>query len=125
MKLCFPVQNNKGINSKVYNHFGSAPMFIVVDTDTDSVSVINNKDQHHAHGACNPIKAIDGQSIDAIIVGGIGAGALNRLNQAGIRVYQAQAPTVRDNVEMFKSMSLPEFTYQHSCGHSHGRGCSH
>ncbi len=38
MKICFPVQENEGLGSRVYNHFGSAPMFIVVDTETDNVS---------------------------------------------------------------------------------------
>jgi predicted Fe-Mo cluster-binding NifX family protein len=123
MKVCFPVQKNEGINSLVYNHFGSAPMFIVVDTDTDNVSLINNRDQHHAHGACNPIKALDRQSVDAIVVGGIGAGALSRLNQAGIKVYQAKDKTIKNNVEMFKSQSLPELKPEHCCGgHSHGGG---
>ena len=32
MKVCFPVQKDEGIESQVYNHFGSAPVFIVVDT---------------------------------------------------------------------------------------------
>lgn len=126
MKVCFPVQRDEGINSIVYSHFGSAPMFIVVDTETDNVSIINNKDQHHSHGACNPIKALDGQSVDAVVVRGIGAGALSRLNQAGIRVYQAKAPTIKNNIEMFKSKSLLEFTLNHCCGgHSHGGGCAH
>ncbi len=126
MKVCFPVQNNEGIDSKVYSHFGSAPMFIIMDTETEYMSIISNKDQHHAHGACNPIKALNGQKIDAIVVGGIGAGALSRLNQAGIRVYQAQAATVKSNFVMFKEQSLPEFAPQHCCaGHSYGKSCSH
>jgi predicted Fe-Mo cluster-binding NifX family protein len=126
MKICFPVQENEGLGSRVYNHFGSAPMFIVVDTETDNVSIINNKDQHHSHGACNPIKALDGQSVDAVVVGGIGAGALSRLNQAGIRVYQAKAPTAKENISMFKARSLPEFMPQHCCGgHSRDGKCSH
>lgn len=126
MKICFPVQKNEGLGSRVYNHFGSAPMFIVVDTETNNVLTINNKDQHHSHGACNPIKALDGQSVDAVVVGGIGAGALNRLNQAGIRVYQAKAPTVEENILMFKAKSLFEFMPRHCCGgHSHGKECAH
>ena len=76
MKICFPVQNDNGIESTVYNHFGSAPAFVVIDTDTNNVTSINNRDQHHSHGACNPMKALDNQEIDAIVVGGIGAGAL-------------------------------------------------
>ncbi len=124
MKVCFPVQTDNGFESEVYGHFGSAPMFIVVDMEASKISVINNRNMHHMHGACNPIKALDGQNVDAIVVGGIGAGALSRLNQSGIRVYEAQAPIIKDNMLMFKSQSLPEFTLQHCCG-GHEGGCAH
>ena len=33
MKICFPVEKDEGIESQVYNHFGSAPVFIMVDTE--------------------------------------------------------------------------------------------
>jgi predicted Fe-Mo cluster-binding NifX family protein len=126
MKICFPVQNNEGIESRVYNHFGSAPAFVVIDTNTNDIATINNRDQHHEHGACNPIKALDNHNVDAIIVGGIGGGALSRLNQAGIRVFQAAAANIRENMNMFLAMQLSEFTPQQSCGgHTHGGGCSH
>ena len=39
MKICFPVQNDNGIESTVYNHFGSAPVFVVFDTDTNGCCV--------------------------------------------------------------------------------------
>jgi len=63
MKVCFPVQNNEGMESSVYNHFGSAPMFVVVDSATNTVTTIINKDQHHEHGACNPIAALNGAKV--------------------------------------------------------------
>jgi predicted Fe-Mo cluster-binding NifX family protein len=126
MKICFPVQKDEGIESSVYNHFGSAPMFVVFDTDTKGLSTVNNRDQHHSHGACNPMKALDNQKVDAIVVGGIGAGALTRLNQMGIRVHRSQAETIRENMAMFVSQSLPELTVQGCCGgHSHDGGCAH
>ncbi len=126
MKVCFPVVKAEGSESKVYGHFGSAPVFIVVDTENNNVSLINNNNQHHAHGACNPMKALNDQTVDAIVVGGIGAGALSRLNQLGIKVFQAQAQTVRENIQMLKDQNLPEFTLQHTCaGHGHGGGCGH
>lgn len=126
MKVCFPVQKNEGIESKVFNHFGSAPMFVVVDTETNAVSIINNKDEHHSHGACNPIKALDGQSVDAVVVGGIGAGALSRLNQSGIRVYRSQAENIGENVLLLSTKKLAEFSAQSCCGgHSAGGGCAH
>lgn len=64
-----------------------------------------------------------------VVTGGIGAGALSRPNQMGIRVHSAQAPTVRENLELFASGSLPEYALQGCCcGHGHGRrqgGCAH
>jgi len=126
MKVCFPVGKAEGLESKVYGHFGSAPVFIAVDTENNNVTIINNSDQHHAHGACNPLKALNDQTVDAIVVGGIGAGALSRLNQLGIKVFQAQAQTVRENIQMLKDQNLPEFTLQHTCaGHGQGGGCGH
>jgi predicted Fe-Mo cluster-binding NifX family protein len=126
MKICFPVQKDEGIQSAVYNHFGSAPMFVVVDTETNSLTTINNQDQHHSHGACNPMKALDNQKVDAIVVGGIGAGALTRLNQMGIRVHRSQAETVSANMGLFNTQSLPELTVQGCCGgHSKDGGCAH
>ncbi len=126
MKVCFPVQANEGMASKVYGHFGSAPMFVVVDLITDDVSTIINRDRHHEHGSCNPIKALDNQKVDAVVVGGIGGGALSRLNQSGIRVYQASAPMVKENVDMFLAAQLPEFSLSRCCGgHSESGDCSH
>jgi predicted Fe-Mo cluster-binding NifX family protein len=126
MKVCFPVLKAEGLESEVYGHFGSAPVFIVVDTENNNVTSINNSDQHHVHGACNPLKAVNNQKVDAVVVGGIGGGALTRLNQLGIKVFQAQAQTVRENIQMLKNQNLTEFTLQHTCaGHGHGGGCGH
>ncbi len=126
MKICFPVQQDNGIESAVYNHFGSAPLFVVFDTDTKSVASINNQDQHHMHGSCNPMKALDNQNVDAIIVGGIGAGALTRLNQMGITVHRAQGATIRENISLFQANTLPVLTVQGCCGgHSTDGGCAH
>ena len=126
MKVCFPVLKAEGLGSEVYGHFGSAPAFLVIETDSNKMTTINNGDQHHEHGACNPLKALNNQEVDAIVVGGIGAGALSRLNQLGIRVFQAQATTVKENILMLTNQKLPEFTMSHCCsGHGHASGCRH
>jgi predicted Fe-Mo cluster-binding NifX family protein len=126
MKICFPVQKNEGLQSAVYGHFGSAPIFLIFDTKTSSISAVANRDEHHVHGACNPLKALDNQQVDAIVVGGIGAGALTKLNQMGITVHRAQAETVVENMSMFNTRNLPELTLQGCCGgHSADGGCAH
>lgn len=126
MKVCFPVSEANGVASEVYGHFGSAPAFVIVETENNAVTIINNKEEHHGHGACNPLKKFNNHQIDALVVGGIGMGALNVLTQSGIKVYHAQSPIVHENITLLNAGNLPEFAPQHTCaGHGHGGGCGH
>ena len=121
MKVCFPVHKDEGVNSKVYDHFGSAPEFIVVNSELQSTITVGNKDLDHVHGACNPVMAVGGHKLDAVVVGGIGAGALRKLNADGIKVYKAVKETVKENLDLLKEDMLPELTLHHTCsGH---QGC--
>ena len=123
MKICFPVSENKGLDSPVYTHFGSAPMFLLVDAEQRSVAEVINRDRNHQHGACRPLRALGGQTVEAIVVGGIGAGALSGLNQAGYKVYQAEAGTVADNLDRFLAQGLAELTPSQTCGGHHRHQC--
>jgi len=121
MKLCFPVESENGLESVVYTHFGSAPMFVLVDTETNTTDIIDNRDMQHIHGMCSPIQALNGNMIDAILVGGIGAGAIGKLNTMGIKVFRAIVDTVQKNMELFNKNSLPEIKINDAC-RQHG-GC--
>jgi predicted Fe-Mo cluster-binding NifX family protein len=122
MKLCFPIESENGLKSVIYTHFGSAPMFIIYDTETNTTNTINNQNLGHEHGMCSPLKALNGKSIDAIVVGGIGAGAIGKLTAMGIKVFKANEGTILENVELFKYNSLPEITINDAC-RQHG-GCN-
>ncbi|HAJ27351.1 MAG TPA: diguanylate cyclase [Syntrophus sp. (in: bacteria)] len=124
MKVCFAVQKDEGMDSAVFGHFGSAPAFMVVDTERQSIELVNNKDMIHAHGACNPIMALGGQNVGAVVVGGIGGGALMKLNAAGIRVYGAMAGTVKGNLDLLMTNSLRELSMENTCA-GHQGGCGH
>ncbi len=124
MKVCFAVQKDEGMDSAVYGHFGSAPAFVVVDTERQSIDTVSNKDMIHAHGACNPIMALGGQNVDAIIVGGIGGGALMKLNAAGIKVYGSMAGTIKGNLDLLMTKRLPELSMANTCA-GHQGGCGH
>lgn len=126
MKLCFPVEKNLGHESAVYGHFGSAPVFLVVDAESRVVSEVINRDRHHAHGACSPLKALDGHPVDAVVVGGIGGGALAGLLRGGIRVYEAADGTVAANLDRWRQGELKPWLPGRTCGgHGHGNACSH
>lgn len=126
MKVCFPIEANEGLASQVFGHFGSAPGFLLVDLTTSEITAIDNRDRVHEHGACNPVAGLSGHPVDAIVVGGIGGGALHKLRSSGFRVFQASEGTIAENIELFKAAALPEFQPGHTCGgHGHQHGCSH
>ena len=127
MKVCIPVTEVRGLESPVHGHFGSAPAFLAVDTATLAVEVLSNGDREHVHGACSPVRALAGAKPDAVMVGGLGAGALAGLRQMGIRVYLAPAGTVEQAVRLFNAEQLEELVATATCGgHAHGPGgCGH
>lgn len=122
MRICIPVVENKGIESKPYNHFGSAPKFLLVDLETEEISTIDNGDLNHEHGKCQPIRALEGNQVDVVLVRGIGAGAIVKLNSMGTKVYQAIDDNIKENINLFKENKLMEFTADKGCNH---HGCGH
>ena len=126
MKICFPVAANQGLNSPVYAHFGSAPMFLLVDTESRQVTELTNRDQQHRHGQCSPLRALGGAAADAVVVGGIGGGALRGLQAAGLKIYRAEGTTIADNLTLLAQVDLPELQPGQVCGgHGHDHGCAH
>ena len=126
MKIAFPTQENKGLESTVHNHFGSAPFFVVVASENGELKILDNQDLGHAHGNCQPLTALGGTSVDAVVVGGIGGGALKKLLDAGVRAYRAVEGTVSENLSLIKEDKLPAFTMDQTCrGHQGIGDCVH
>ena len=126
MHVCFPVEQDQGLASPVYNHFGSAPLFMIVDTATGLITALPNGNRNHTPGACNPLQALRGRSVDAVVVGGIGPGARTRLAGLGIRMYRSRATTIGQNLELLQNDKLDEYPAAGGCGsHASGGHCSH
>lgn len=123
MILCMPILENLGTSSPLCTHFGSAPQFLLVDTADRSHHAIPNLNVNHAHGMCQPLRSLEGERFDAIIVAGIGGGAIAKINAVGIPVYLSNAPTVSEAILAFEQGQLQEATAANACRH-HG-GCGH
>ncbi len=119
MKICIPTETNEGKQAKVYGHFGSAPYFTIYDTENDSVEIINNANQHHSHGMCQPMAALNGKAVNAVVTGGMGARAVQKLNEGGIKAYMAIPGTVADIATQFIKGGLSEITVNNACA-QHG-----
>lgn len=125
MNLCIPVTADRGLESPVSGHFGSAPLYLLVDSETRATRALSNARSVHEHGACRPLDALAGERIDAFLVGGIGAGAIMKLQAAGIRVFRATASTASACLDAYLRNEVEEIDAAGACaghGHDHGHG---
>jgi predicted Fe-Mo cluster-binding NifX family protein len=124
MRICIPVLENKGLESRVSQHFGSAPAFLIVDAASGQCRAIANNNSHHQHGMCQPLAAIAGESVDSIVVGDIGMGALMKLQAANIAVFRADCLTAGETLDAFRAGTLRAVSPETACGH-HGQQHGH
>lgn len=127
MRLCIPTMNERGLEAPLSAHFGSAPYYTVVETETGKVQVAANPRAEHEHGHCQPVAGIADLAPDAVVCMGLGRRALDRLQAAGIQVFIARATQVSEALTQFRSGELAPFTLADSCcgGHEHGHGHGH
>ena len=121
MRIAIPVSGTRGMEESVHGHFGHAPYFAIIETDDRSVHSVANGNAGHAHGQCNPMATLAGERVDALVVQGIGAGAIGRLLQLGIVVYRSMAPTVSAALRELQEGALPRVGPMGSCHEPHGQ----
>lgn len=118
MRICMPTMGQAGLQEQVHNHFGSAKFFTIYDTEKKAVEVIVNDNEHHSHGACQPLQAIDGHNVNVVLTNGMGARAVSKLNAGGIKVYLLDGNTVEEAVKNFEAGRLSELSMEGACqGH--------
>jgi predicted Fe-Mo cluster-binding NifX family protein len=129
MKLCIPTKDDRGSEAEPFGHFGSAPFFTLVDTDTGEIEVVPNSNPHHRHGTCHPMSQLRDRELDAIVCRGIGRRAFASLESEGIQVMVASEGNVADILVAIREGALLPLTAEEAChgrhGHGHGHGHHH
>jgi predicted Fe-Mo cluster-binding NifX family protein len=115
MRICIPIEKDEGLKSKVSNHFGGAPFLLVYDTDAQDFHVVSNTSAHHSHGMCHPLDVLQGCQVDAVICRGMGARAVRKLLDAGVKAYTADGKTVEALIAQHKQGVLKEITVENAC----------
>jgi len=120
MRICIPVDDNKGNQSRTYGHFGSAPWFIIYDTVTENIETVLNTNEHHEHSQCNPLASLQQYNLEAMITGGIGRRALEKIHTAGMKVFRVdEGETIESVITLFNDQKLSEVTFEDTCHHHH------
>jgi predicted Fe-Mo cluster-binding NifX family protein len=126
MKICVPTNDERGLEAEVCEHFGSAPFFTLVETESGEIEILENaRPGGRLHGGCSPLGQLRPHSIDAIVCRGIGRGALLGLQERAIQVLVSDAGVeqrVQDILVAVRDGRLEEASTQNACQGGAGRG---
>ncbi len=105
-------------NGEVFQHFGHTEQFMVYDVDEN---VISKKTLVHTNGSGHGALAdfLKKQEVDVIVCGGIGGGARQALDEAGIRLYGGVSGEADAAITALMNGSL-SFDSNVTCGHHDG-----
>ncbi|MFO7761071.1 MAG: NifB/NifX family molybdenum-iron cluster-binding protein [Thermodesulfobacteriota bacterium] len=107
MKIAI-TSNGKTLDSELDPRFGRAQYFLIVDTETMALEVVENtQNLNLPKGAgIQAGKTVADQGVEAVITGNCGPKAFSTLNSANIKVITGIGGKVKEAVEKFKSGNL-------------------
>jgi predicted Fe-Mo cluster-binding NifX family protein len=119
-RVIVPVEDQKGLNARLAEHFGRAPYYAVVDFDENgkvaNVKTVPNVGEHAGGMGYSHDNILEYQP-KAIIVYGMGPRGLMSFQNAGVAVLKANANTVGEVVAAYREDKLQELT--EGCEHAH------
>jgi len=112
MKLLIAIDENKGEESKLSEHFGHCPYFAIYETETNDLEFVENKIDH-TNQSLTPVDQIMEFNPNIVFTLGIGQRAIKLFNEKGIKIMTGNYKTVEEvlkNIDNLKEL---------------GSGCEH
>jgi predicted Fe-Mo cluster-binding NifX family protein len=122
MKICVPSHDDAGLESTMFDHFGTAPYYTIVDVESGELEVMGNPDCHGAQHECHHAGHLKARGVDVVVSSGMGRRALSGLRDAGIRVLVVDTNRVADAVNAVKTGYAQPLSEDQACGGGHEGG---
>jgi len=103
MKLCITSTGND-IEARVDTTFGRAPYFLIIDTDTNAVEVVENIAAVQGQGAgIAAAQLVSDRGVDGVLTGYVGPNAFNAFRASGIKLFAgvSSQDTVKETLAKF------------------------
>lgn len=126
MKVAVPVTSN----NQIEDHFGHCEFYKVytISDNNDILNVQNLESEQDCGCKSNIASVLKDEGVSTILAGGIGGGAVNVLNNAGIEVVRGCAGAPDDVVKQFIDESITDSGIncrKHKKHHDHNHVCNH
>jgi predicted Fe-Mo cluster-binding NifX family protein len=114
--IAIPTHGNKGLDDRIYAHFGKAPTFTLLNIDTGGLTIVDNTSDHMG-GTVSPPELIRSVGADTLAVGHLGAKAAERCAELGIAVLCGASGSVREVLDQVRSGRLSPPVPGTMCAH--------
>ncbi|NMA41891.1 MAG: dinitrogenase iron-molybdenum cofactor biosynthesis protein [Oligosphaeraceae bacterium] len=101
------------------SRFGRAAAFLIYDLDSEQFNVVSNKqNMQAAQGAgIQAAETVAAQGVGALITGNCGPKAFRVLQAADVKVYNCNAATVEEALQLYRKGELKEADGANVSGH--------
>ncbi|HON55564.1 MAG TPA: P-loop NTPase [bacterium] len=89
MKVGMVILENKGMASKISEHFGQCENFLIAEIENQKLKSfkVYKNDVVHGGGGCKAVDEILKYGIEYVIAGGMGGGAQMKFHNAGVKIF--------------------------------------
>ena len=112
MKILIAINENKGIDSKLSEHFGHCPYFAIYETETKKLEVVENKIDH-TNQNLTPVDQMMKFNPDIVFTLGAGQRAINLFNEKKVGLKTGDYKIVQEVIENLDNLK------------DLGNGCEH
>lgn len=118
MKIAFST-SGADLSAPLDTRFGRAPKFLVFDTESESITIVDNtQNLNAAQGAgVQSAQNVVASGAEVLVSGHCGPKAFAVLEVAGIEVYTSDAVTVGDALKAYQDGTLKALTSANVGGH--------
>jgi predicted Fe-Mo cluster-binding NifX family protein len=119
VRVAVPSEAPGGLAARRSGHFGHCECFTVVevvDGDVAGIEIVQNA-PHEEGGCMRPVLLLAENSVDVIVVDGIGGRPLMGFNQVGIAVHAGVGADVQTAVTAYTQGALPVVGLEGTCQH--------
>jgi predicted Fe-Mo cluster-binding NifX family protein len=100
----------RDIESNIDVTFGRALFFLILDTTTKEVKVIENKVRDRPDGVgITAVNVVENEGVDAVITYDIGPFAFKTFRQGGVKIYKAEGK-INNAIRLLEEGKLSEIT---------------
>ena len=113
VRIVIPIEHFQNQASRIFPHFGRAPLFALVtltkDKTIEDINPVQNKGGHFGgHGAAEALAV--NLNADAVIVKGMGPRGLQAFQEKGVGVFTGDINTVGEAVDAYIKGRLSALT---------------